>query len=468
MAKLNKKSTVQKNINKEGGESFVMKDEQKLTSMVATCLFNEPKFYGDTSDDIIQLAKQVAKKNPKFILQLAHYARTELYLRTISTVLLTIGANINECKPFVKEYTYKIIQRADEINEIMACQLQMYGKPIPNSLKKGIVKAFTKFEEYHFSKYNRNTSVKFKDVIMLTHPKQPSELIKKILDNTLTTPETWETVISTKGSTLENWRSILPKMGYMAVLRNINNFLKVGMETKEFLPILTDYKKVLKSKQFPFRFYSAIKAIDSTDPFVRKEIIAGLSQALEYAIENIPKLKGRTFIATDTSGSMGSMNISNRSTICPLEIGALMTAMAIKFSDNAIASVFGTNLGILSLTGNVLDDAHNIAKVNVGWSTNGYKVVEYLNSENISVDRVLIFTDEELYNGSLQQQWIKYTTTINPNAKLYVFNLNSYGNSCVNMNTKNVYKINGWSDKIFKFIESEENDNQIEYIKSNY
>ncbi len=38
--------------------------------------------------------------------------------------------------------------------------------------------------------------VKFKDVIMLTHPKEPSDIIKKILDDKLEIPKTWETTIS--------------------------------------------------------------------------------------------------------------------------------------------------------------------------------------------------------------------------------------------------------------------------------
>lgn len=210
--------------NYEEAKAFILSPKMKLVQITSTCLFKEPKFYGklgDTEEEILNLTEQIAKTDPKFILQLALYLRSEQNLRTIPIVLLAKASNIVECKPFVKEYTPKIIQRADEINEVIAAYINLFTPErtketkdehplkLPNSLKKGIVESFKKFDEYQYGKYNRKAQVTFKDSIMLTHPKQPSKIIKKILDEKLEIPYTWETIISEKGSTKESWEEVI-------------------------------------------------------------------------------------------------------------------------------------------------------------------------------------------------------------------------------------------------------------------
>lgn len=219
--KVNLTKTIRKEVedvrteNYEGGEAFVLSPKSRLVQLTSTCLFNEPKFYGklgETEQKIVDTATEVAKNDPKFLLQLAQYLRNEQYLRSISNYLLVFSANQPSSKRFVREYSPNIIKRADELSETIAMQLDSFGKPIPNSLKKGIADSFINFDAYQFSKYNRKNLkgvVTFKDVIMLTHPKQPSELIDKILDDKLEAPKTWETIISKKGSTKESWEEVI-------------------------------------------------------------------------------------------------------------------------------------------------------------------------------------------------------------------------------------------------------------------
>lgn len=460
-------------LNKEGGESFILNATEELVQIVTTNLFQEPKFYGDVQKSMDSAVEAVAKSDPEFILKLAAYCRNELYLRTVSIYLLVKAANMNECKPFVRKYTPKIVTRADELSEAIACHITVFApepvktgqgtkhkdKKIPNSLKKGLADAFKSFDEYQFAKYNRDNAVKLKDVIMLTHAKDPSALIKKILDDKLAVPHTWETELSDKGNKAEVWHELIDREGsgslpYMAMIRNINNLEKAKVDAAHFTKVcdkIKDPAAVRKSKQFPFRFYSVYKNVEIADAFKSKELKKALEAALNVSVENLPSLKGKTFITTDTSGSMGSF-LSGKGSICHLEIGALMSAMANKFSENGIASVFGTEFTTVDLSGNILTDAKKIAKTDVGWSTNGYKAFEYLNDNNIEVDRILLFTDEELYGGSINSELQKYKKNINPDVKVYLVNLNGYGDSCLDYKDKNVVTVSGWSDKILQFI----------------
>ena len=451
--------------NEEGGISYNLSPKEKLVQTTTTCLFQEPKFYKNVKELMDESLKIVSKKDPEFILKLAAYCRNELYLRTISLYLFVSAANIPSCKPFVKKYSSRIIRRADEIYEVLACQLDLFGKPIPNSLKKSLANSFKNFDEYQFAKYNRPTSVKFKDIIKLTHPKEPSTIIKKILDGKLETPYTWETELSAKGNTAETWSQLIRsgRLPYMATLRNLNSMERANISDEDWYTVLnrlSDPSEVLRSKQFPFRFYSALKAANHKDPFKLKELKETLNKCLNTSVDNLPKLKGKTFISTDTSGSM-TMGVSRKPSINHLEIGALMASMAHKFSDNAIVSVFGTNLAIAdNLTSNILSDAQAIMNVNVGWSTNGWLVPDYLLKNKIAVERIILFTDEEIYGGNIDKIFNDYLKKVSPNTMLYVVNLNGHGNSCVNTHGKNVVNISGWSDKILHFIAAYEEGEQ--------
>jgi len=462
--------------NRAGGESFSMPPEKRLLNMAATCMFGEDKYYGGVEKQMQEALNETAKKDGKFPLQLAAYIRDELHLRTTPIALLVMAANNVNCKPYVRAYSPKIIKRADELCETIAAQFKMFDRTIPNSLKKGVADSFDSFNEYQLAKYSRASNIRLKDVIMLTHPKSPSELIKKILDEKLEIPKTWEVEISTKGSTKENWENVLPSLGYMALLRNCNNLLKVGVPVEKFIHILGDKDKVLRSKQLPFRFYSAMKSIHTTDPFAEKEVKNALELALEHSIENLPKLKGRTVIAVDTSGSMNK-KISEKSIVTHRQISSLFGAMANRYSDNAVTYAFGATIQRIEMSGKILPDTEKIDKTDVGYETNGHLVLNDLLRNKIKADRIIFFTDEELWNTryydgkqcecTLRKSFLKYVTEINPNIMMYIVNVNGYGDTCISRHERNAMTINGFSDNVLKFIEVEEND-QIAYIRNNY
>ena len=107
----------------------------------------------------------------------------------------------------------------------------------------------------------------------------------------------------------------------------------------------------------------------------------------------------------------------------------------------------------------------------VGHSTNGYLVVKHLLDTKEVVDKVIIFTDMQLWNshsyysdGNLKTQWNQYKK-IAPDAKLYLFDLAGYGNTPLVLDG-DVRMIAGWSDKIFDMLKAyEEGSSAIKEIK---
>ena len=457
--------------NNESGLAYQLAPRERLYQRVLTCFFGEKKFYGNQDDEIKNDIKLVAKEDPEYILKLASYARNEMYLRTIPQVLLVECANLPEFKGtgLINKYTKQIVQRADEITEVLAYQLETHKKPIPNSLIRGLKEVFEKFSAYQLSKYKASgAKVKLKDAVRMIHPKpadkERSKIYNDIVKDTLTPARTWEHELMTKGASKETWDGIIPIMGYMALLRNLRNFVKHDANLVPVIAKLTDPEQVARSKQYPFRFFSAYRELEKGE-HTNNSVLNAINDAMELSTVNIPVIKGTTFMSSDLSGSMDS-SISEKSKVTQKDIGCIMQAITLKVSEKTICSGFGEKFEVINLSqrSTILDNMNKIKNLRVGHSTNGYKALQYLNNFKILVDRIMIFTDEEMYDSdehsfwgrseesTFKDEWNEYKQ-INPKAKLYVFNLAGYGTTVVSPKDPNVALISGWSEKILNFVE---------------
>ena len=490
-------------VNYEGGLAFKTDPKTELTLRALTYLVGEPKFYTPNADDemstLRELIARVSESDPEYLMKLANYARNTMYLRSAPIFLLVESAQYNGVKPFIKTYTPTILKRADELTEVIAYFISKNGEigasgkaSLPNSLKNGIAESFHNFDTYQYAKYDRDGTVKLRDVLRLVHPKprdeEESQRFKQIRDRSLPIAETWETVISNNGSNKESWESVIPKMGYMAKLRNLRNFLKHGVTLELVIRHLTNEKAVKYSRQFPFRFYSAYKIIENEsegDPFNRNTLLGAIEKALELSVNNLPKLGGRTFVTSDNSGSMES-SISQRSTITYKDIANIMGALGHRISDQALASVFGTNFEVVQMNGSdsVMSNTAkmSVAGNRVGGSTNAFLSINYLLQKQISVDRILFFSDMQCYSTgggnrwgyfsgrgeSLAEQLKTYKRTINPKVKLYSFDLTGYGSVQFPQDESNVVLLSGWSSRVLNFISKYEHfgTNLIQEINS--
>lgn len=485
MAKFNEKNTI-KTTNRSGHVAYRLSDKEDLMSKVLTSFFNEKKFYGDTSDELVELATRIAHHDPKFVSNLARYARKEMNLRSVAHVLTCIVANVVEAKPYIGVTVTDVVERADDLTEILACYIAMYGEKvnetsnktlIPNGLKKALAKNMKRFDAYSFAKYNKNdSSIKFKNILRITHAKPDNEeqsaLFKQILNDTLPTPKTWETVLSDsndKRSKKEKWEDLIAedKVGYMALLRNLRNLLdsEVNYETRtKVAEILSNRGRVLKSKQLPFRFYSAYKEIKGHARCSSK-LLDSLETAIEHSVMNMPKLSGRTLIAIDASGSMGS-NISSKSTVSCHNIACLLGILASRICEDSItldfASVYwgdarersrindcakyeiSTKSGILSQMSMFIDP---------NGGTPMSAPFNFLMKHNVEVDRIIILSDNETNREKnlIQRHLNQYREKVgNPNVWVHAIDLAGYGTT--QFNGRNTNFISGWSERVIEFI----------------
>ena len=121
-----------------------------------------------------------------------------------------------------------------------------------------------------------------------------------------------------------------------------------------------------------------------------------------------------------------------------------------------VSGIFGDRWKVVNMpSDNILLSATELRKLNgeVGYSTNGFKFINYLVENKIIIDKVMFFTDCQMWdstggNTSIERSWNRYRQ-IAPNAKLYIFDLAGYGQSPLKIINSGVYLIGGWSDKVF-------------------
>ena len=127
----------------------------------------------------------------------------------------------------------------------------------------------------------------FKDTIMLTRPKEPSEIIKKILDKKLETPYTWETQLSASKDKTKTWEELISsgKLGIMALVRNLRNILDAKVSDEHIDKVIAKIKSeqvIKKSKMFPFRFYQSYKQLEHESHTRISEVLDALETATDY------------------------------------------------------------------------------------------------------------------------------------------------------------------------------------------
>jgi hypothetical protein len=231
----------------------------------------------------------------------------------------------------------------------------------------------------------------------------------------------------------------------------------------------------------PFRFFAAYRelhnAVDNkftpAGILMVTELMDAIETAVVYSIDNFPKLSGSsTLIACDVSGSM-EKEISKNSSMQRFDIGIMLGMMANRFAGQTITGMFGDSWKVVPMSRNsgILKNTMEMheREGEVGYSTNGYKVIEYLLNNDIEVNRIMIFTDAQMWNSharrsvfswdydnsddgtTFAEKFLLYQKRY-PGVKLYAFDMSGYGNIMIPQNTKGVCLIGGWSDKIFDFI----------------
>lgn len=409
MASLNKVSTSVSGKTHEGGVARKQTPERELERSVLACLLWENTFYESGDSIAVRIASNVPKVSGEKVLALADKARNKMYLRHVPLLLAREMAVHH--KPYVRETLNRIIQRADELTEFLAIYWKDGKQPLSNQVKKGLADAFTKFSEYDLAKYNRDKEIKLRDVLFLSHAKPKDEaqaaLWKRLINDELATPDTWEVAISAaKGDekkVRDEWYRLLSerKLGGLALLRNLRNIMQAGVDKQVVRSAINEnqFKMVL-----PFRFFAAAQNV--LPQWGLDDVI---EDAMLRACKTLPKLEGATALLVDNSGSMQTQ-LSAKSDLTRSLAARALGVLVREVCEEPIIVAFGTNPVRIknNLRGAALSDA--ILKANTGWSTYVGEAVKSVSGDK--PDRTIVITDEQGHDRTSQPYGLGYMLNV--------------------------------------------------------
>jgi len=461
----------------EGGIGFVRTPKSELFLAGVSSLV-EDNFYekaATTASRIRGLVKTVAVEDAKWIQDFVFWLRHTANMRSVSlSVALDAAKVLNDAKiTGGRAIVAAAMDRADEPAEAVAYWHANYGRRIPQSVKRGIADAAQNlYTERSLVKYDSDSkAVRFADVIQLTHPLPKtaiqSVLFKHALDRRynakVAVPEalkfvksnsefktadldldnikgaTWEQLSSKTKMDAAAWEAVIPTMGYMALLKNLRNFVEAGVDRKVLNAVaakIADPLEVAKSKQLPFRFWSAYNAIGGNNVFK-----LAIDDALNASASNVPALKGKTLILVDVSGSMGA-KLSDKSEVSRYDAAALFAGVLASRANDATLVWFDGSSGQVNFDkkASALEIKKAIPNCG-GWTSLDAAVARWYKA---GFDRVVVLTDEQ-HNGG------RVFAPVPSNVPVFVWNLGGYAAAASNQS--NVYTQGGLSDASFGYID---------------
>jgi 60 kDa SS-A/Ro ribonucleoprotein len=421
----------------EGAKAKAITPEQALRRSILSCMLWEGEFYEDgvqIAGRIHELVPQVA---PERVAALAVEARERMKLRHAPLLLVREMARYATHRALVAETLTRVIQRADELSEFVAIYWAGGRQPLSAQVKKGLAAAFGKFDEYALAKYDRAGAVRLRDVLFLSHARPVDEaqaaLWKRLAENELVTPDTWEVALSAagrgEGEEREAWERLLTerKLGALALLRNLRNLQTAGVSEELVLAALAALKT---DRVLPFRFLAAARHA----PQWEEALEAAMFRALEG---RTAKLAGHTVLLVDVSGSMESP-ISGRSEMRRSDAAYGLAILLRETAEKVTIYTFSqTAVLVPSRRGMALRDALDRSQPH-GATYLGAALKQVEADFSKGYDRLVVITDEQSHDQVSA-----------PRGKGYAINVASYKNG---VGYGPWTHIDGWSEAVVDYI----------------
>ncbi|RAY15496.1 TROVE domain-containing protein [Actinomadura craniellae] len=437
------------------------------------------------------LVGEVAIQDADWLARMIGWLRTGAGMRSASVVAAAEGVMSRLCAELSggnRQLIGAALQRADEPGELLAYWHGRFGRALPQPVKRGVADAVRRlYTERSLIKYDTG-SYRFADVLELTHPApatpRQGDLFRHAIDlrhgrdreipesltvlraraelSALPAAErrallrradsaetlaaagmTWESLAGWLNGPLNApfWESIIPSMGYFALLRNLRNFDRAGVSDEvagQVAARLTDPEQVARSRVLPMRFLAAHRAV----PSLRWG--HALQRALDASLANVPALPGRTLVLVDRSGSMFGP-LSARSDLTSADAAAVFGAALTLRAERADLVQFGTSSAAVEIR-----PGEPVLKVVERFrSMGGTNTAEAVRQHYREHDRVVIVTDEQAWAGYRGEE---PTRTVPERVPVYTWNLVGYRHGHGPSGSGTRHTFGGLSDAAFAMI----------------
>jgi len=245
------------------------------------------------------------------------------------------------------------------------------------------------------------------------------------------------------------------KMGYKRLLGKLRSILDANPSEalmERIGEFLSNPVRVKRSKLIPFSYLKAFYEIRPCATAYSHYIYYALDEAAQISLKNLKWLDDKSWalVATNLSDSM-LRTIHADSPVRYMDIGILLSFLLKAQHRRSITGVFGAVWEEVQFYGAPLENTVNMHHFRnlAGQGNNGHLAIDYLINDQIRMDKVMLFTDSDLWKSesNIKESWHRYKALF-PEAKLYLFNLAGDGNGRIDLTEKDVFLISGWNDRV--------------------
>lgn len=503
--------------NHMAGTAYDVSDPiQRLRIAASSCFFGEPTYYAQTVTKRYQpsvggvdtaaaqrafgrsfIAPPRGGESPAMVieraiddaighdvegaLQCAAALRNEDLIRTTPQVILVRAAHHASARGTgaVRKWAPLIVRRADEPSVGLAYSLAAFPhRPLPNSLKRAWRGALEAQDAMHLAKYRGDGhNVKLVDVINLTHPRSEACALAARGELKLCDSDTWEALLSSRGSTREAWAEATNVMGHMALLRNLRNLCQHGVDPRLFCDKLV--ATAHGGKQLPFRYFAARKALIDAGG-APAMVLDALERAALESLGALPRISGRLAALCDNSGSARGAFTSEMGSTSVASIGNLTGIILAKLADEGHALAFGDGLAGFDVQRSmpILHDHERLNNIGegVGQGTeNGvWQFYDRAIRNHEIWDTIVILSDMQAGHGGLyglnDREYAAYSIggryidvaalhsmymrTVNKDARIFCIQVAGYADTLIPEAYPNAHIIGGWGPGVIRYVAS--------------
>ena len=474
--------------NEAGGRAYTLSPKQQLAQLAATGCFNDT-FYASAETQLEQILNIAQKVELLFIAKTAIYARERGYMKDMPALLLAMLAerDVALCA--------QIFDRVIDNGKMLRNFAQMVRsgvtgrKSFGSRPKKLIQQWLLAANEKQLLQAAIGNNPSLADVVKMVHPK-PREawraawfawLIGKPYERAALPPLTraFEDYKAQRSGALPDvpfqlltaleldtaaWAQIAHNGSWQQVRQSLNTFARHGVFRDdsivwEVVAKLTDVSAIAKARVMPYQLLTAYQSAGGDMPLAIRE---ALQDAMEIAVQNVPRLAGNVIVCPDVSGSMMSPVTGYRpgattATRC-VDVAALVSAAMLRHNPQARVLPFDTRVAKIQLNprDSIMTNAEKLAQL-CGGGTSCSAPLAWLNREKAPVDLLLMISDNESWadvargdKSAMLAEWDKIKQR-NPQAKLVCLDIQPYA-TVQARNRHDILNIGGFSDQVFHLL----------------
>ncbi|MBI6882701.1 TROVE domain-containing protein [Pseudomonas putida] len=487
--------------NHAGGKSHRKSSEEILACLASTGTFNDT-FYASGRDQLDLIHEHAQHVDDEFLAKLALYSRHSAFMKDMPALFCAML--IARQSQYAEHVFESVIDNARMLrNFVQMIRSGAVGRKSLGSRAKRLVKNFIgNMGDYALWQASIGNDPSLVDVIKLAHPKAKDERRNALYGYIMGRPvdvallpdfiQQYEAFVNGNSReaplnapfqkltglplTTKEWTQIAVNSKWQMARMNLNTFNRHGVfEDPAMVRLiadrLQDRENIISARAFPYQLMTAALNVNEDIPH---QIRGALEKAMEISLENTPEIQGRTLVAVDVSGSMGSPVTGRQQTkssnVTCLDAAALIGAAIRRKNKDAMILTFDYTARELKVhrDAEVMTIATKI-KQKLGGGTNCGSVVQYLLDNNIGVENLIMVSDNESWadgwNSKLSELWARYKK-LHPKARMINCDItpNEYSETS---NRADTLRVAGFSDEVFNVMASflGGGSNQVDAIK---